>query len=161
MPAAAPATVARSAGAGQPARLRVSAGWPFPAGTWVADPLAAGAQAAVVSGPVGRTVVARRASSTRRRRGAPMAAAKSEARRYLRVGSGSVARVTASSNGSAIPSTSRDGGGTRPPRCWETTWRGSPSNGGRPLTHSQATTPRAYTSARPSTTPPRSTSGAQ
>ena len=40
---------------------------------------AAGAQPAVVSGPAGASrVVARRVSSTRRRRGAPMAAAKSE-----------------------------------------------------------------------------------
>ena len=63
-----------------PSRLRVSAA---PGGAWppsVVAPAAA-AQEAVVSGPLGRSVVARRASSTRRRRGAPMAAAKSEARR--------------------------------------------------------------------------------
>ena len=125
-----------------PSRLRVSAA---PGGAWppsVVAPAAA-AQEAVVSGPLGRRVVARRASSTRRRRGAPMAAAKSEARRKRRVGSGSVARVTATSNGSGMAPATREGGGTRPPRCCWTTWRASPSNGGRPLTHSQATTPRA------------------
>ena len=68
-----------------------------------------------MSGPAGGTrVVARRASSTRRRRGADGGGEVAGAQEP-RVGSGSVARTTAASNGASIAPATRDGGGTRPP----------------------------------------------